>query len=305
MQKTQLMIETNEQLFLRVVDAGSLKAAAEQINAAPSAVSRKIAALEDRLGVKLLQRSTKRSRPTEAGTQYYEGMRALIEQQSALEAKIAGTADTPKGKLRVTAPVDFGAEFVAPVLSQLQEQAPNLKVELLLGSMFWDLVEQNIDVAIRIGRLPDSSLIARRLGSVPRVIVASNSYVHANGTPKTPEQAETHKFIIYRPEQNNTSVKMRRDGKQVTMTMSGKLTVNSVSAIRKLVSEGKGLHLGPTWVFKDGLSDGSIVRVLPEYELEAFPLHAVYVSSNYVPAKVRAFIDLMRRSVRSNTTITD
>lgn len=297
------MIETNEQLFLRVVEAGSLKAAAEQVNADPSAVSRKIAALEDRLGVKLLQRSTKRSTPTEAGTQYYDGMRALVEQQSALEARVAGLVDTPTGKLRVTAPVDFGAEFVAPVLSDLQEQAPDLKVELLLGSTFSDLVEQGIDVAIRIGRLPDSSLVARRLGSVPRVIVASREYVEIHGAPETPDQADAHPFIIYRPEQNNTGIKMRQGGKQVTMRMSGNLTVNSVSAIRKLVSAGKGLHMGPTWVFKDGLSDGSIVQVLPEYELEAFPLHAVYVSTNYVPAKVRAFIDLMRRSVRSNTAI--
>lgn len=299
------MIETNEQLFLRVVEAGSLKAAAEQTGADPSAVSRKIAALEDRLGVKLLLRSTKRSKPTEAGTQYYEGMRALIEQQTALEARIAGTVDTPTGKLRVTAPVDFGAEFVAPVLGQLQDRAPGLKVELLLGSAFSDLVEQSIDVAIRIGRLPDSSLIARRLGSVPRVIAASSDYVREHGAPKTPEQAEAHPFIIYRPEQNNTDIKMHRNGKHVTMQMSGNLTVNSVSAIRNLVCAGKGLHMGPTWVFKDGLSDGSIVRVLPDYQLEAFPLHAVYVSTSYIPAKVRAFIDLMRLSVRANTAITE
>ncbi|APX12546.1 LysR family transcriptional regulator [Tateyamaria omphalii] len=299
------MIETNEQLFLRVVEAGSLKAAAEQVHADPSAVSRKIAALEDRLGVKLLQRSTKRSTPTEAGTQYYEGMRALIEQQSALEARVAGLVDTPTGKLRVTAPVDFGSEFVAPVLSELQEQAPDLKVELLLGSTFSDLVEQGIDVAIRIGRLPDSSLIARRLGAVPRVIVASRSYVEKHGTPNTPGDAEAHPFIIYRPEQNNTSIKMRRGGKHVSMQMSGNLTVNSVSAIKRLVWAGKGLHLGPTWVFKDGLADGSLVQVLPDYELEAFPLHAVYVATSYVPAKVQAFIDLMRRSVRSNTAISE
>ena len=299
------MIETNEQLFLRVVEAGSLKAAAEQTGADPSAVSRRIAALEDRLGVKLLLRSTKRSRPTEAGTQYYDGMRALIEQQTALEARIAGTVDTPTGKLRVTAPVDFGAEFVAPVLSALQEQAPDLKVELLLGSAFSDLVEQSIDVAIRIGRLPDSSLIARRLGSVPRVIAVSSRYVQENGMPKTPDQAEAHPFIIYRPEQNNTSIKMRRDGKQISMRISGNLTVNCVAAIRTLVSEGRGLHMGPTWMFSEGLSDGSIVQVLPDYELEAFPLHAVYVSSSYVPAKVRAFIDLMRKSVRANSAMAD
>ncbi|WP_227268115.1 LysR family transcriptional regulator [Roseobacter weihaiensis] len=299
------MNETNEQLFLRVVEAGSLKAAAEQVNADPSAVSRKIAALEDRLRVKLLQRSTKRSVPTEAGTEYYEGMRALIEQQSALEARIAGAVDTPTGRLRITAPVDFGSEFVAPVLSALQEQAPDLKVELLLGSTFSDLVEQNIDVAIRIGRLPDSSLIARRLGAVPRVIVASKGYVEKNGAPKTPDEAEAHSFIIYRPDQNNTSIKLRRDGKQFSMPMSGNLTVNSVSAIRKLVSDGKGLHMGPTWVFKDGLAEGSLVQLLPKYALEAFPLHAVYVPTSYVPAKVRAFIDIMKTSVRANTAIAE
>ncbi|WP_299401832.1 LysR family transcriptional regulator [uncultured Roseobacter sp.] len=299
------MIETNEQLFLRVVEAGSLKAAAEQVHADPSAVSRKIAALEDRLGVKLLHRSTKRSTPTEAGARYYEGIRALIEQQSALEARVAGLVDTPTGKLRVTAPVDFGAEFVTPVLSQLQEQAPDLKIELLLGSTFSDLVEQNIDVAIRIGRLPDSSLIARRLGSVTRVIVASKDYVKRHGVPETPDQAQTHPFIIYRPEQNNTVIKMRQNGKQATMQMSGNLTVNSVSAIRKLVCAGKGLHLGPTWVFKDGLNDGSLVQVLSEFELDAFPLHALYVPSSYVPAKVRAFIDFMKKSVRSKAAISE
>lgn len=297
------MIETNEQLFLRVVEAGSLKAAAEQVHADPSAVSRKIAALEDRLGVKLLQRSTKRSVPTEAGAQYYEGMRKLLEQQTALEAKIAGTVDKPTGKLRVTAPVDFGAEFVAPVLSDLQEAAEDLKVELLLGSMFSDLVEQNIDVAIRIGRLPDSSLIARRLGAVPRVIVASRGYVEANGEPKTPDEIAAQPFIFYRTEHDNTSVKMTRKGQQYDVTMSGSFAANSVSAIRKLVAAGKGLHLGPTWVFKEGLADGSIVQMLPEYELDTFPLHAVYVQTSYIPAKVRAFIDLMATSMRANETL--
>ena len=232
-------------------------------------------------------------------------MRALIEQQSVLEARIAGLVDTPRGKLRVTAPVDFGAAFVAPVLSELQEQAPDLNVELLLGSTFSDLVEQGIDVAIRIGRLPDSSLIARRLGSVPRVIVASSDYVQRNGAPMTPQEAERHPFIIYRPEQNNSGIKMHRGGKHFTMPMSGNLTVNSVSAIRELVCAGKGLHMGPEWVFQDELADGSLVQLLPEFELEAFPLHAVYVSTSYVPAKIRAFIDLMIRSMRASAAISD
>ncbi|MEM8792221.1 MAG: LysR family transcriptional regulator [Pseudomonadota bacterium] len=294
------MLENNERLYLRVVEAGSLKAAAEQIHADPSAVSRKIAALEDRLGVKLLTRSTRRSVPTEAGAHYYEAMRVLLDQQAALEARIAGAADNPVGRLRVAAPVDFGATFVAPVLHRLHDANAGLQVELLLGSTFSDLVEQGIDVAIRIGRLPDSSLIARRLGAVRRVLVASRAYLEAEGAPEVPEDLAAHPFIFYRPEQMNTAFTMTREGRGHRVQMSGTFCVNSVSAIRDLVAAGKGLHLGPSWVFSEGIADGSIVPVLPEYELEAYPLHALYVPSLYVPAKVRAFIDLMAGTVRGN-----
>ena len=297
------MIETNETLFLRVVEAGSLKAAAEQIRADPSAVSRKIAALENRLGVKLLVRSTKRSAPTEAGTAYYEGMRTLVDQQEALEAKVAGTVDTPTGRLRVTAPVEFGARFVAPVLSALQDSAPDLQVELLLGSAFLDLVEQGIDVAVRIGRLPDSTLIARHLGAVPRVVVASREFVAAHGAPATPHELSSHPFVFYRPEQANTRFRMLRDGAETSVTMSGRFTVNSVFAIREWVAAGRGLHLGPTWMFEDGLADGSLVALLPDYELDAFPLRAVYLPTPYVPAKVRSFIELMSSAVASNESL--
>lgn len=304
MQIMQLMTQTNEQLFLRVVEAGSLKAAAEQITADPSAVSRKIAALEARLGVKLLHRSTKRSVPTDAGAQYYDAMRSLLDQQTAVEARIAGAADRPTGRLRVTAPVDFGTEFVAPVLSELQEAAEDLHVELLLGSTFSNLVERGIDVAIRIGRLPDSSLIALRLGAVSRVVVASKSYADANGLPASPEDVSTHPFIFYRPEQMNTEFRMLRDGKEYKGRMSGNFCVNSVSAIRSLVASGMGLHLGPRWAFQDALDNGSVVSVLPEFELDAFPLHAVYVSNIYVPAKVRIFIDSMAKAVRRSVALT-
>ena len=157
------------------------------------------------------------------------------------------------------------------------------------------------------GNVPDNVAGRENLHSTPAggLIVASSDYVKTNGAPKTPREAEEHPFIIYRPEQNNSTVRLRRNGKQHTMAISGTMTVNSVSAIRQLVRSGKGLHLGPTWAFAEELDDGSVVRVLPDYALEAFPLHAVYVSSSYVPAKVRAFIDLMKRSVRSNAAIAD
>lgn len=298
------MLDSNETLFLRVVEAGSLKAAAEQIRADPSVVSRRIAALESRLGVRLLVRSTRRSTPTEAGTEYYKGMRKLVDQQEALEARVAGTVDKPTGKLRVTAPVEFGARFVAPVLSELQDSAPNLQVELLLGSAFLDLVAQGIDVAVRIGRLPDSSLIARQLGAVPRVVVASREYVATHGAPTTPDEVSSHPFVFYRPEQANTRFRMMRDGVETSVTMSGRFTVNSVFAIREWVAAGRGLHLGPRWMFEDGLVDGSIVALLTDYELDAFPLRALYIPTPYVPAKIRSFIELMGGAVASNRSLT-
>lgn len=299
-----VMTMTNEQLFLRVVEAGSLKAVAEQIGSHPSAVSRKMAMLEQRLGVKLLHRSTKRSTPTEAGHEYYAAMRNLIDQQAAVEAHLAEASDKPKGRLRVAAPVDFGVEFVVPVLSAMHDAGtPELHVELLLGSTFTDLVEQGIDVAIRIGELPDSSLIARRLGAVPRVIVAARSYVEAFGRPEHPDELSAHPFVFYRPKHTNGEVRLQRQGETYKATMTGSFCANSISAIRSLVLAGKGLHLGPSWAFHKGLEDGSLVRILPEYDLEAFPLHALYVSGRYLPAKVRAFVDLMADSIASAASL--
>jgi len=163
--------DTDERLFLRVVEAGSLKAAAAFLGKDASTLSRRVAALEERLGVKLLVRSTRRTTPTDAGQRYYEGLRDLVAQQEALEAEVSRTTETPHGQLRVTAPVDFGARFVVPVLARLQESAPDLVVECVLGSGYLDLAEHGLDVAVRVGKLPDSALIARRLGAVPRVLV--------------------------------------------------------------------------------------------------------------------------------------
>ncbi len=287
------MIETPEQLFLRVVEAGSLKAAAEQIGSDPSAVSRKISGLEARLGVKLLFRSTKRSSPTEAGQRYYDGMRRIVDEQAALEADVTGLIDKPSGRLSVAAPVDFGARFVAPVLAALQDDYPDLSVELVLGSGFADLVSQGIDVAIRIGRLPDSSLIARRLGALPRVIVGAQSYFERNGTPQHPEDLADHAFIFYGPGQRTLDIVFGEDKQARSVMVTGQFTANSITAIRILVASGRGLHLGPLWAFEEGLADGSLVRALPKDPLQSFPLHALYAPGAFIPAKVRQFIDRM------------
>lgn len=286
-------MEEREKIFLRVVEAGSLKAAAEQLNTDPSSVSRKVSSLEARLGVKLLQRSTKRSVPTEAGTIYYEGLRKLADEQQALEERVTGQTDAPRGMLKVAAPLDFGALFVAPLLQEMLDNHNELTVEMVLGSQFDNISAEGIDVAVRVGKLPDSSLVCRRLGTVPRVLVASRSYVEKHGLPRSPEDLSSYDFVFYTGKQRIAPVTATGPDGPVSVDVTGRFTVNSVAALRALVEDGKGMHLGPVWAFREGIKSGRLVALLQDYELEAFPVHALYASTAYVPAKIRAFIDLL------------
>ena len=255
------------------------------------------------MGVKLLERSTKRSTPTEAGQDYYDGLRRIVDEQTALEAHITGLIDKPTGRLSVTAPVDFGAKFVAPVLAALQDEAPDLTIDLRLGSAFSDLIGQGLDVAIRIGQLQDSSLIAKRLGVVPRVLVAAPSYLGGRDPIHTAKDLEQHDFIHYRPGDRQVDIALEKDGETETVTAHGHFSANSVSAIRALVVAGRGIHKGPVWAFEDELRDGTVVPVLPDYAIAAYPVHALYAPSAFVPAKIRRFIDLAAETFKASGSL--
>ena len=304
MQNSQLMSFRSELLFLRVIENGSLKAVAEEIGSNPSAVSRRIAALEARLGTKLLQRSTKGSQPTEAGRRYYEGMRQILGNVTALETEVTGLTDQPSGLLRVAAPVDFGARYVAPVLAELHKHSPKLEIDLRLGSEFTAFVEQRIDVAIRIGNLANSNLIARKLGTVSRVIVASPSYLEQNGTPLVPQDLENHPFIFYQSNTRNLTFVLGIGKHSHGVTVAGHLSVNNVSSIRHLLLSDLGLHLGPRWAFETDIKAGRLIAILPEYALLGFPLHALYERTAYLPAKIRLFIDRMVEAIKSENSLT-
>lgn len=281
-----------EQMFLRVVESGSFKKAAEYLNVEPSSVSRKIAALEDRLQVKLLRRSTQRSTPTELGQRYYERLRELIDDHAALEEEIKSGVSRLSGKLRIAAPADFGTKFIVPIISQMQREAPELSVELLLGSHFENFFESNLDVAVRIGELPDSDLIAKRIGYNSRVLVASPEYLAEHGVPTSLAHLETHNFILYSPAQAKSDIEFA-DGSRVShLKIKSNIMVNSVSAVRSLALEGKGIHLGPRWVFAEDIENGRLISVLPNRLLRGFPVHAVYSGRAYLPFKVKEFIRL-------------
>jgi len=285
-------------LFLRIVEAGSLRAAAVELGVEPSAVTRRLAALERRLGAKLIVRSRTRSRPTDAGVRYYQRMKGLLAEVDALEAEIGGTAVEPTGILRVTAPGDFGVRFVAPVLREMAARFPRLEVDLRLGSGLADLAEQGIDVAIRIGPLRDSALIARKLGEIPRVVVASPDYLERHGVPKAPQELTDHESVFYLPHRPGAvSVFDGSDG-PVEVPLKGRIAINNISAIVDLVEDGAGIHIGPIWAFYDAIEQGRVVQLLAEFPITAFPLHALYVETSYVPAKIRWFIDEMARRAR-------
>lgn len=286
-------METNEQVFLRVVEAGSLKAAAEQLGTDPSSVSRKVAALEGRLGVKLLQRSTRRSVPTEAGKKYYDGMRRLVDEQAALEACVARETDIPRGYLRVTAPNNIGDVHVAPVLTSMAEMYPDLKVELILTGEVPDMSEKGIDVSICIGHLPDSNLICRKLIDLPVLLIASKKYLAKRGTPRKPSDLHDHDFLFFTRFQRDTPLEFIGPKGPEKVKVSSKFMVNSASVIRKLNRAGFGISVGNPRAFKELLDSGEVVQLLPEYSLEPYPLYATYVSTAFVPAKIRRFVDMM------------
>lgn len=291
-----------EHIYVRVVESGSFKKAAESLNLEPSSVSRQIAALEDRLQVRLLRRSTQRTTPTELGQRYYERLRVILDDQLALEEEIRSGVSLLTGKLRITAPVDFGTRFVVPVACQLQELAPELSVELSLGSPFESLLESDLDVAVRIGDLPDSSLIAKHLGHNRRVLVASPEYLDKHGTPTSLEQLETHNFILYSSSQARSDIEFADGNRFSHLKIRSNMTVNSVAAVRRLVLEGKGVHLGPFWVFAEDIENGKLVHLLPDRPLRSFPVHAVYPARSYLPVKVKEFIKLLSEELSSQIT---
>lgn len=288
---------TIDQIFVRVVEAGSLRAVALELGVDPSSVSRKINVLEQRLQARLLRRSTKRSEPTEAGQLYYDGIRRLLDERAELEADVAGLVDEPRGRLRIGAPVDFGARFVAPVIAGLMQGAPDLDVELVLGSGFDNLSEAGLDAVVRIGRLSDSSLIAKKVATVPRVIVASAGYAKKHGLPQSPDELARHPFVFYRGGQRRLALDLSYGTQSAQVEATGRVAANSVTAIRQLVLGDAGLHQGPLWAFEDEIETGRMHVVLTKWKGAAFPLHVLWPASAFLPAKVREFTERFARSV--------
>jgi len=284
-------------LFCRIVELGSLRAAALEARADPSRVTRRLTALEAHVRGRLIVRSRVRSAPTEAGQRYYAGVKAVLERLDAVEHEAAGLAVDPRGTLKVAAPSVFGARHVGPWLHALQQRWPELAIELVLGDSAPDLVEQAIDVAIRIGALPDSSLTVHRLGVMSTAIVAAPEYLRRAGTPRRPEDLERHRFVLHSGPLQPERLELTGQRRTVSVECRSTFEVSSILGVSEAVRAGAGLNAGPLWLYADALARRELIRVLPAWSPPRFDVSALTLPGAWRPAKIDAALALLRERV--------
>ncbi len=279
------------EVFVRVIAAGSMSTAARDLGLSPAVVSKRIKRLEDKLGTRLLQRTTRQISLTEAGQGFHERVLTVLGGLEEAEAFASGRSSEVNGTLKISASTSFGRMHVAPHLKPFMEAHPDLAIHLVLSDEFTDIVGGGFDLAIRIAELNDSSLVARRLAPVRRVLCAAPSYLAAHGTPETLDDLKKHRCL---PAHNHDSWRLEGPTGPVTLRPEGMLITNSSEVLREAVIAGLGIALRSTWDVGAELKSGKLVQVLPHYESSRnVALSAVYPSRQFLPAKVRLFIDYL------------
>lgn len=284
-------------VFVKVVQAGSFSAAARQLGLPTSTVSTRVSRLERRLGVTLLQRTTRRLHLTEAGTAYYQHASLGLGHMLEAEAAIDEARKQPQGKLKVTAPADMGDSLLAGLIERTQREFPALSLELLLTDRYIDLVAEGVDVAIRTGTLRDSSLIAKPLGTIRWALFASREYLDHAPPLDEPQQLHAHACVQFTP-MGRDAWDLSNGHHSLTIPLTGHIVANSIGVVRAMALNGQGVALLPTFVCKPGLVTGELVQVLPAWHGAADHVHLVYPRQRFMPPKLRAFIDLAQAEFR-------
>jgi DNA-binding transcriptional LysR family regulator len=275
-------------VFAAIVETGSLAAAGRRLRRSPPAITRSLAALEQRLGARLVERTTRKAVPTEAG-------RSLADQAGRILAayddamRVPGTA--PHGLLRITAPVVFGRRHVTPVVTEFLDAHPAVRIDLVLADRNLDLIEEGFDVAVRIGTLAASAMVARRVGQVRRVLVASPGYLATHGTPAAPADLARHRIVYTASRPEPVAWHFRSGTRQQVVQLTPRLTINQVEAVLLAACAGYGVALALSYQVADELAAGTLVRLLQQWEPEPLPVQLVMPSAHYMPARVRAFLD--------------
>lgn len=290
-------------MFVRVVETGSFSAVAREMNSTQPTISKNIAELESWLGAKLLNRSTRSLRLTETGTDYYERCVAILQDVEEAEQVVGQLQTQARGTVRISAVVAFGRLHIVPRIGELLTQYPDLKLDIKLNDRVVDLVEEGIDVAIRMGNLADSSLIARKLCSSPLVTVASPAYLKQHGTPHTPHDLKDHNYIVYSDAGSRAEPEFIDGKERVVVKVGGNLTTNNSEAMRMALLSGLGLSRAPRWLVGDAIADGNLVTVLDDFRPAPMDIYAVYSPGRHLPSRVRTVIDYFAEVYRDCTVI--
>ena len=286
---------TSLEVFAKVAAIGSLSGAARTMGLSQTMVTKHVAALEGRLGVKLFHRTTRRLSITEAGRSYLESSERILADMEAADAAVAAERVEPRGLLRVNVPVVFGTRQIAPLLAEFAERYPKVTTELGLNDRLVDFAEEGWDLAVRIGRLQDSSMVARRLAPNRLVVCAAPSYLKRHGTPRTVADLAAHNCLGYTLAQQASAAEwlFGTDG-EIRVQVNGNLRANNGDALRAATLAGLGLARQPTFIIADDLRAGTLVALpLDQPEMQTSAVHAVYLPDRRPPAKVRAFIDFL------------
>jgi DNA-binding transcriptional LysR family regulator len=279
--------------LLAAVECGSLSKASRQLRLPLATVSRKVAELETHLNATLLIRSAKGLELTPAGRSYVTAAKSILEQLTEAERAAAGEYTEPKGDLAVTAPIMFGRMHILPVVTRFLTAFPDVAVELVLTDRVAHFLDDQIDVALRIGELPDSSLIATRLGSVRRVVCASPDYLAANGVPVTPTDLARHSVISFESVSSPTSWIFHSNGTEITTSFRSRLSVNTIDGAIDAGLYGSGLIRANCYQVVDYVRSGRLAIVLKAFEPAPRPVHLVYDKQGRLPLKLRAFVDFV------------
>ena len=281
---------TTMKTFLAVVQEGSFSKAADKLDISPQLVSKYISALEDNLRTRLLHRTTRKVSVTEAGNQYYQRCQQVVIDIEDMENSLNNLSENVSGVLSISAPMSFGTKHLAGLLVDFQKQYPNLKLDLRLTDQYVDIVEQGIDIALRIGVLKNSTLIAKKIAPIHLAVFASPDYLKRHGTPQTLLDLQSHNYLRYSHSEPTKRLFGVNELKS-ELKLESNFVANNGDLLLNTAIAGGGIAMQPTFIAGEALAQGKVVRILNDYEPDPMGLYMVYANRQFLPSKVRAFVD--------------
>lgn len=288
--------------FVRCLEGGSFSVAANELGIGQPAISKRIALLESEFGTQLFFRTTRKLKPTPEGHRIYDLARQILQNFDLARANVEENSLRPSGTLRVSVPSSFGRRYLMPVIAEYVRTYQGVRLDVRFSERFVNLVEEGIELALRIGELKSSTLVARRLGTVQRYLVATPTYLRGRTAPRTPEDLNAHQCIVYsRQPSANEWIFESEHGRHVA-SISGPLLVDDADAMEQAVKQHLGIAILPEWSAIAGIRDRQLENLLPDFSISALPLHAVYSETHWMSLRARSFLDLLiKRSGQFST----